>query len=363
MISPRKLVNQAAPALGATAVEGDHRFRFMSGAHVAFMTGQEGKNPELKLEVQSLPDPFEQERWLPLDVPEPPLIEFVREGKLARVGKLLLINKEYQSGDPEFDALVYIHSNGVPDAYIKHVLQQPGARDAISALLRAGYGSVTIDAQARGGVAHATRTDGAGDADTLRTQAAHLARLVDAIPPCTPAHVGRKMDLGSKLLIGSILTAFASIFFVAALQHMWPIHGPRWSEPWWIAATTWLGAVLLLIPILRGDSRAFNFLLVISVALAICIPCLMLPTLRAVNALADTSEPQVVQASILELTSSRGSKSTTYHVKLDLHDGVKPERRGISYLDYQRLQGDGPAQVTLGQGALGWPWIARFSRP
>jgi hypothetical protein len=361
MTSPYDLVLQHAPALGATRVQGKlNRLRFMSGAHVAFMTGQSGKKPLFTLEVHSIPD-TSRRRTSRISVPEPPRVEFVREDRLARLGKLLLINREYQSGDPAFDALVYIHANGAPDAYIKHLLQHSGARDAIAALLTAGYDEVVIDAQASEGHARATRRDGPEDAEVLREHAALLAQIAAALPPCAPTRAMRRAEpLGVYLFYATLGGACCAPMLAFSLQHMWPIHGPRWSEPWWISATVWLGAVLLLIPILRGDSRSTLYLLLNACALAICIPCLMLPGLRAVNALTDLSEPRIIQADVLAKRRAHSQKATTYHVTLDLRDGTSPEERRVSARDYARVPASGKVEVALGAGALGWPWIARL---
>jgi hypothetical protein len=361
MSSLHSFVKSSARMLNATPVSGatDH-FRFKAGDHAAGIKFQDGKDPTITLEVHSIPGAPEPRHCFPLEVPEPPLIELFRENHITRLGKMLRINKEYQSGDVAFDALIYIDSNNTPDAYIEHLLQSQEAREAIVALIQAGYDQITIDANARGGLVYATRSDAAGSSNTLLAQAAHLSRIADAIPPSTPKRIERRPDLGAKLLTFQTIIIMITFFLPRAFQHIWPIYGPRWSEPWWLSAMAWAAAILLLIPILRGSNRAFSRLLMNSFFLMFVIPSSMAPSLRAINALADTSEPQIIQATVLDKYRAHKNTSTYYHVTLDMHDGTSPEERNVSERDYARIPASGQVEVVMGAGALGWPWIARI---
>jgi hypothetical protein len=355
-----------APALGATIIEGSApvKLRMTHGAHVVHLTATDGKHPSLTIEVESPVRDTRSDELLPFDVPEPPLVELVREGPIHRLGKALRLNREVQSGDPTFDAAVYIHANQTPNDYIRHILQHADAREAIRALLQADYHQITLDAHAHGGLVRVSRSYLPLDeppAEALRRDLTRLATIADTLPTCAPRAQTRRMERGAATTFGVGVWTFASIFFAAICDYMWPIHGPDWIVPWLISAMSWAAAFPILLLWLRGSSRALHALLSSQALLLIALPCTLLPGLRAVNALLDFSKPRIVPASILSLTATSGSKSTTYKVSLDLGDGVPPEHRSISWNDYRKLSMCRPScAVVLGEGALGWPWIDDF---
>jgi hypothetical protein len=368
MITPQQLVNDIAPQLGAAAVAGDAgHVRFMVGAHVAHLRHTTDKRAALALSVESIPHASRREA-LPIEVPQPPIIEFAAEGRFERLGKALGLNKEFQSGDPIFDAKVYIHSDGTPDEYLAQLLQHPGACAAIMRLLERGHALIRIDAQARGGAAQVSCADFEaklfGDAESIREQAASLAAIADAIPDCSPRRAARRLSWGKRLVTVAFAWLFISVMFAVSTQYLWPVHGPSDATPWWGAGVAWLAASMLLTLPLRGGSRALEHLIAISAMLLIAAPCTVVPGMRMLNALADTAPRRVVEASV-DLRVARGTKSNvSYFGTIDLKDGVPPTERSLSSGDHDTLKRCAPTcRITVGAGAFGWPWIDEYNVP
>jgi hypothetical protein len=328
----------------------------------AFLLASGGKNPTVMLRVSRKMAPS---GWLGVEVPEPPVLEFVAETWFHRLGKALSINVEHQSGDRRFDEAVYIHHNGMPALYLNNVLRERAAREAIMSLLqtssidlelRQTEQQVTISCRWPQGLSdHPLRGVG-----SYRV-AQQLLAIAQGVPAVTPQHPQLRGSAYDLLVLASVCLLIGAGIFASIVSLKWIIISEaRWA-PSLLSAALWLVVNVALVLGLRGDSRSFGRIIVLSVLLSIVMPLLMIPSLKMLNALGDRAEPErreVVMVARWQRLTQGKNQQTFYYLKWREPGAEQAIEREVSLDLYLDAPDAGHRAVLLvGPGLLGWPWL------
>jgi hypothetical protein len=148
----------------------------------------------------------------PVLAPRPLSITLRRETGKDIAHKERGVNRETQTGDPDFDDKVYIDSPS-DDAAIRAVLASPDARDAVLNLLKRDCRHVLID-DARGDIALSIVEflERAPDQTRAERLVGDLVRLAAALPPVR-ASGSRPVDTARRIaIIGCGVAIFIGIF-------------------------------------------------------------------------------------------------------------------------------------------------------
>jgi hypothetical protein len=154
----------------------------------------------------------------------PMLIQLRPETTADRVGKEEGISREHQTGDADFDFIVYVDSPTVDEALLQAVLG-PDVRAAVLELLALGVQKITLDDESRRVEAHLSSfADGREHDDRGERMVAAFARLLCALPEVRDSGGAHPADpFRVPLRVGGVLAgvaAFASIpAYFAIAEH------------------------------------------------------------------------------------------------------------------------------------------------
>jgi hypothetical protein len=367
-ITGAELVEALTPQLAAKPAADDlRRLKFVEGSYFAHIShGDTKQNPLFELSVECLITP-EKRRAPKIAVPTQPYIELVAENIAHKLAKALTINKEFQSGDDQFDSGVYIYSNKLPDNYIRSLLKDSKTRDAITKLLRHGYDVITIDVEEQRCTVSATR----GERLELLVEGAVVSDhtlLLGLIGDAAPRYVAERarstfnpwpIAVVSTWVIGALLLVTTDITDMS-----WHITAASMDRPWQIAAAASIIIIALGAASLRNSSRTLQKVFTVSLFLAVSIPTFQVTTLRAVNALADRGPATLTPIKVVELKRVAGRRGVgiTYFATTSLNDERMSVRRAISVEAHDTLTRCGDrCGVYVRPGALGWPWLDGYA--
>ncbi len=298
-------------------------------------------------------------RARPLLSKYPPAIDFINEKFHHKLGKFIRINREFQTGDVEFDRKVYINTDA-PAEIVTAVTGNIPARRAILSLLKAGYRQVSVFE--RGALVRATVQHPMKEAGTPAFD--HHTRCVADIMDNLPPVQVELPDKGAtsrpmKMALASIVWAFVMLFVTMLTLDWWDTFEltPYTHGGW--GALALLGLSLpVLIAVMRGFSNSFVSLLIFMASMSFGAPTTGIFLAKSVNALADFGPTRVVDAKVTNRWYSKSKNSTNYYVRLDPGPRVGPDGkfRISSDLYYDLSQGD-VISVTVGDGAFGWVWV------
>ena len=295
-----------------------------------------------------------------------PAILLRREGLLDRIGKRLGLNREVQIGDALFDRAVYIESDA-PDGVVRWLLDHPGRRGAVLAILAAGFselrvhedGSLLSALRSRPGPAHL-------QADTIRTVARSLALLAPAIPASEAPGAGegppgraRANAVALAILGGLVLILGAPGLMIVLRDAYPPVTGDLYEVALPVAGGLYLAAVIVLGLVVRGHSDSLRVFLLLAGVLLFLLPCYTVSAFVGINGALDGATPARHPSRILERSVTHG-KNPTCHLRFA---GLRRGEEAVEVkLPVARCdafaQGDA-ITVSTGAGALGWEWIER----
>lgn len=295
-----------------------------------------------------------------------PLAVFRKEGWRDRLGKGLLLNREVQLGDAEFDREVYIETDETVEV-VKQAVSDRRVRDGLLAAVRQGR---TITFSKHGVSAVLPISLQAAADEQIRGHLAVLRELgagLRDVPSAVGVHRGAR---GDKLLAAGWIgfgVLYLLTFLVSAMNPS--LYEPLHSVGQQAAKRAALVAVALLFPLVffyvRGHSRSLrNFFWTLLPGVFVVFfstPMLFWWT----NAFLGREPVAHVTGSILDRPRSRGSRTTTYRLKIALDPGEAASR----VLPYQTINIIVPnstwKELAIGQrvdvavhpGAFSWPWI------
>lgn len=294
----------------------------------------------------------------------PLYFRLVRENWLDRFFKSVDFTREIQTGDPEFDRIVYVSGDHLA---LAPVLQaDAGAREAILSLFRKKAATVFADGNYLW--AHRSGSD-LPDEATL----AELVRVRDALLAVPAEDLASLRDpfFWRALVVQSLAWSVACYGFPVIIETVAQSHLRYfdWSP---IITTGLLVAVGLFIflfalawQLLRGSSRTHRVLTESALLLLFGVPLTSIELVSDANIALDRSAPIVVERRLAEkytdvTRSSKGRTQTHYHLRLVPAAGSSvplPPELEVSSGIYQRATKGGIVTFTVRSGALGFAWL------
>ena len=296
----------------------------------------------------------------PLSIPYTAPILLRAETSMDRLGKRLGLNREAQTGDDAFDAQIYIETDA-PDALVRATLQDAELRQSVQALMRLGFGRVTLF-EPRAMIharQHPIQTSSGQALLALHPQVQRLLTSMTGRLPHVQLPQGARapMNLAELLWFGLLLSAVAVaiIFGVRYTQH--PVLG---DELMWtslgVGTLAWLVALPALVLALRGRSTSFRLFVMWALLLLPLMPLGSSLGARWINASLDPHPTQVHQVQVLRKWRS-GKNNTSCNVELRGHREQRQDSLQIECAIYKRLSVGQRVPLRVGPGRLGQPWI------
>ena len=306
--------------------------------------------------------PLDEETWdSPMRLKHQPQVTFTRESMFNKLGKVLFINREVQTGDGEFDEGIYINSSA-PDELVHHLLRRPAVRRAIVALLGSGW--TTVEVFHAEGVVRVNRPGApiqAADNPQLFEQQLELMTEIAAGLPAIEVENPTTQIWTRAGHIATSCAVLGTLAFMANLftTNWWPTlggEGGRFCVT--VGLVLWLFALPVLILSMRGFSNSFSSFFLAGLMLLFGLPSGAALFGTGGNALFDGSRPTLVNARVLDKRLSKSKNSTSYYVEVDPGAAGKITEFKIDGNLYSRID----ARVTLKthKGAFGWTWVDKI---
>ncbi len=301
--------------------------------------------------------------WLVLRGPSLPRVYARRETALDRLGKRLSLNRETQTGDPGFDARVYLETDD-PEELVRRTLGFPAPRAAVEALL-AMQPHVRL-----GPDAAAVRVGGTAGEMPPREEVERaleaLSALVTAVPPIDPRELPAPSRRPGDLMATAAFVAFVVTLFglyvlpVGYVDYRSPLLPGDQDKAASVMGLAWL----LLIPAtwlrVRGHSRSFrNFL---SVVLCSVMPLLILgpEAIFMANAALDGSGAVARDVTIVRQRLGGGKVDHRYLSVRWWDTSHRDVELQVSAATFRRFHVGDVMTVRTRAGAFGWPWAERL---
>lgn len=291
--------------------------------------------------------------------PWPPSLMLTRENAGNRLGKLLRLNRELQTGDQAFDQKVYVSATE-DTPHVAELLASPKLRAHLLTLLE-WFPRVTL--AAKEGAIVLTIPGNVGldllDSGRFNRILDQMAQAAEHLPAFQINRAQQPpMERSLKVVLaglGAFVVGFVSFAVVMDLWHVFDEHHPL--GPSGQGAIGGLAAFALafvpLLTLIRGTPSSFSRLLAASLVWSCALASLGATLLHGGNALLASQPPQRVPAQVLSTDVLRG-KSTSYRVVLDPQGDAPAGRFAISQQEYQRLSTRSTVEVSVRPGALGW---------
>lgn len=298
--------------------------------------------------------------WVMLRDASLPRIYARRETAIDRVGKRLGLNREVQTGDPDFDAKVYLETDE-SDALVQRAMGSPAMRLAVGALVAGAQPYVRLGP---GAIAQRLGSDWGPvpKPDELAQALRALSTVAVAAPRIDPADLPAPSRGRGDVAATAAVAAFAVALFgvyvlpIGYADYRSPLRG----EDQDVVAKAMLLVWFALVPAtwwwVRGHSRSFrNFL---TVVLLSWIPLLTLGpgAIFLANAIFDRGPTTTHEVAILRrrVTSRKVDHRHLYVRWWDApHDEVDLE---VSAATFRGIHTGDLVTVRARPGAFGWPW-------
>lgn len=280
-----------------------------------------------------------------------------------RIGKLLTLNREIQTGDLDFDPIVYIESDA-PDELVEAALGQPAVRRGVCTLLALGYDKVELYGPTAELAAYAhmpidsllapLALESARDA--LVSIAQHMPRLHAEDPV-------RRGEVLPWFLI--VMVAVTLGFFILAVFTKDQYH-PLTERLWDLSVQAALGVyVIWMVGVIawhRGRSTALRLMCGWAMVLAIALPLDGYFALRTANARLDAGEAQGRRGYVTKMWRS-GKNRSNCEIELHVQGFEAPVELTIPCGTWRHIERvpkrpHREVRVQVRPGALGQPWMA-----
>lgn len=314
--------------------------------------------PNLVVSVREAPGGLNRQLPFSADRIRPILMR--RETREDRIGKLLLINRELQTGDATFDDHVYVETSASFDI-ASEALSDPRVRDRVQQLLDDAWTRVVIHGRDLARVEQIPTDEASIEPERIRRAVDHLSALANVLVPVV-AERAESNRLSHRFLTGVLVMLWltGAALTIAGVQ-LWP---PVVLTPFFVCAAAALILFLIGAPLLgllvRGRSDSLHTLYGLLVWQAVAVVPLCVGAGLVVNGAFDEGEREEYVARVLSVDStSASSRLATHYAWLESwhpdHDTVivpisRAQYHEIGSREQVRLR------VSVGQGALGWPW-------
>jgi hypothetical protein len=287
-----------------------------------------------------------------------PEVLFRVENRTDRLGKWLGINREFHSGDAEFDAAVYIET-GISDRALSAILAADNLRTAVMLILRSGADKLELDANglrlSLSGKALQLLDEAraAEYADALCLARRHLPRYaVGNLPPA-------RKSPGLALVLASALMFVVGFFGLVLTIDLW---GPLDGMPYAVGCLGGWAVLPFCVPLgarrMRGYPDSFRNLIILTCLLFFALPLLGIDVVIASNGILDRSPSAYHPTRVLRKDTYRRKFHTTYFLEVS---SWRPGRAAVLLKVapgfYEAHPRGSQVTVTTRNGYWGWEWL------
>jgi hypothetical protein len=293
----------------------------------------------------------------PVENPAPLLLR--AENRADRLGKWLGINREVQTGDPPFDARIYLESEA-PERAIRQVLRDWRVRESVLACLEGGATAVALGKDGELEVTVQTPREEQVTPAGLVALGELLSRVAETLPPLRPLAPGsRRASMGATLtkciMVGSLLAALACLLATARWDTV--DHALQWRSALG-GLVLWGLCIPLLIRVLRGRSTSFRDLGLSVFCLSFGLPTGSAALLLFINCGLDFSEPTLQRTRVTGKREVRQKSSSNYYVHLSSWSpGMEDVSLPVNRSTHNMLRKGQPLMALTRPGLLGKEWV------
>lgn len=281
-----------------------------------------------------------------------PEVVLRRETAVDVDGKERRINREVQTGDPEFDPKVYVESDARDDALLR--MLTPPVRRAVLAVLDRGACSVSFDA---GGLLVRVPMNDERKRRVLEPEVFDLL-LASALPLVDAPRVSADVDDDKRR--GAWLPPLAILFTVGALgamilaAHLWtPVDSSLPLLAIGLAAVVWIALRPLVARVVSGGSTSLRRHRTIMGVLLLGLPFASVATLFWINGALDPG-PSFEKTGAIEAITGHDDEDGRTEVTIRWKGGGSTS---TWFADRQRTLRPGLSILgRFGRGRLGFEW-------
>ena len=296
-------------------------------------------------------------------LPELPVMRLRQENDRDRLGKILRLNREVQTGDARFDARIYVECDAARGAG-SAVLASPEVRQGVTGLLALGYREVCLRRYQSTLVAYWTLGMQEFTTDTVDQTIRRLASIGDNLPAFRKTPTSTPMSTGLWVVIATCVLAAAMFWFFAIADRNWRPIGNGLDF-----MTIQLAFLLLLLHtaavwvVLRGHSLALRHLS-LSFFAGVCM--VSMASRGALVLYNGSGDPNITthERVLDHKRMVKNDNSTRHYFYFPSVPGVADSsiRLKVSSSRYSAASKGDTFLVTVGAGNLGTPWLLELER-
>jgi len=337
------------PASGLEARRNDRTIR------VALEDPEKSGLPNLV--VTAPPSQSGLNRRLPLTLDKNRPILFRRETREDKLGKLLLVNRELQTGDEPFDDDVYIETTMPADIALE-AISDPRVREPVKRLLEDDWTRVKVyEQEDLVRVEQEPTQEVWVRPERVERAVDQVAKLAEALVPVTAQRAeGPSPSQRRRLLTGAIVVAWLlGVALTIAGIRLFP---PLTLTPIYACAGAAVGLFVLSVPVLgllvRGHSDSLHTLYQLLVWQFVGVLPLCVGVGITLNGMLDEGPRTEHTAHVVGVERLSYRYGGVYAEVESWLEGS--ETLYVQVPDESELSKGKKATVTAGAGALGWPW-------
>jgi hypothetical protein len=273
-----------------------------------------------------------------------------------RLGLRLGLNRAVTTGDPAFDAGVYLESSD-PVPELQALFAQPVVRGALQRVLALGFTSVTIDAFGPSLTLLATNP-----AAGLYQRFPHAAYELEAMAEALPAIAPRTAPTGSWWQGATPVVAFvATAILGASGAGMAQTHPTIDGTPWEVGGIIGLSAAVVGMAVtwlmVRGTWHGLRTFVAVSATLLIGLQGLCGGGAHLLDVELDDAKVTVHPTTVARTWVTRSKNGSTNHVSIRSWRRDETEIELPYTMTRASWQPGDKVKVGSRPGAFGWEWI------
>jgi hypothetical protein len=294
--------------------------------------------------------PFRGEARPRIESPAP--LTLRSERKLDLTGKRLELNREIQTGDADFDQIVYLEGEA-PDALVLAALSDPMTRAGVLKCLALGATEILLEQTGNLRLTLPLTSEELVTPERIAALLDALGAAAEAIPPLQGE--GRHRSSVSVIPTVAVLGALASWSLFYLVDWLWkPIRPGLYWAAFFGGLLLWFVSIPLLVRLLSGRSTSLRDLATSVIALAFGFPLGGADLLLTLNAVLDGSPPEEHATQVTKLRRRTGKNSAYFVTVPSWRPGEGTVEIQINSSVYSTLAVDQRVVVTTGKGLFGW---------
>jgi hypothetical protein len=301
--------------------------------------------------------------WVSGAALELPTMMLRQERDRDRFGKSIHLNKELQTGDPLFDARVYIECDSRGSAAAR-MLKNPEVRKGVTGLLALGFKQLYFRKHGHAMVVTWQIGPKSLTKDLLDEAMRRMTQIVDGLPPFRRVPTKTQHSAGTRLVLFYMaMTCIVVLGMMYVLAEWSPLGNGL--QPMILNLSLCLFAAQALVTwlVVKGSSSALRAMIqgnLISLAMA---PMLCTALIIGANGIGDT-EVIYYSRALDHKRISESDDSKTHYLYFASIQGVKGSSFSIkvSSTEYHQARVGDMYDLTVGAGNLGTPWLRQLVR-